>query len=197
MRPARLLSVFSVLSAASVSFVLMGLLPPAAAAPAKAADLWWRYMARYDKGVGVVNADLALRQRAPLADYPFLVITGSTYKTNIINPLPDKKEIARLKELEAQELAVIRAAGPIVYAGNLAYAGEYTHYVYAQKVDGVKEALDKLYAGPAQVCKKCRNFTVIKEDKDWRIYQKFLYPNPQTRNFYRGQLTKLGIPIEQ
>ncbi len=178
-----------------VLLVLIGLLP-CTLPSAMATDMWWRYMARFEKGRGVINTDLALAKRAPLADYPYLIITGSTYKTNILNPLPNEKEKARLKVLTEHEMAVMRAAGPIVYAGNFSYAGEYTHYVYAQKVDGVKEALAKLYAGPAQLCKPCRSYTVIKEDRDWRTYKKFLYPNPQTRNFYRGQLTKLGIPIE-
>ena len=172
--------------------ILLGLM---LAPMAQAADLWWEYMARYDKGLGVVNVNLSLYKQAPLKDYPYLVMTGSTYATNLFDPLPDKKEKQRLKELAARELAIIRAAGPAIVAGNFAYAGEYAHYVYVQKTDGIEKGLAKLYANNS--CKKCRSYTTIRKEETWFTYNKFLYPNPQTREFYKGRLAKMGFKHEE
>ena len=159
-----------------------------------AADLWWEYMARYDKGLGVVNVNLSLHKQAPFKDFPWLVMTGSTYKTNLFDPLPDDREKIRLKELAKQELAIIHAAGPMMEVGSFSYAGEHTHYVYVQRTDGIEKALAKLYA--QNPCTKCRSYTTISKDETWFIYNKFLYPNPQTREFYKGRLAKMGFKHE-
>ena len=167
------------------------LLPaPVLAAP----DLWWEYMARYDKGLAVINVNLSLHKQTPLKDYPYLVMTGSTYKTSLFVSLPDDAEKLRLQKLALQELAIIKAAGPMVEAGSFAYAGEYAHYVYVQKTDGIEKGLAKLYAN--NPCKKCISFTNIRKDETWFTYNKFLYPNPQTREFYKGRLAKMGFKHE-
>jgi hypothetical protein len=164
---------------------------------AQAADLWWEYMARYDKELGVVNVNLSLHKLPPAATssaYPWLVITGSTYKTSLFTPLPDDKEKKRLKLLAEQELAIIRAAGPSIEVGSFTYAGEHTHYVYVQRTQGIEKALAKLYS--QNPCQKCLSFTSVRKDETWNAYNKFLYPNPQTREFYKQRLAKMGFKHE-
>ncbi len=158
-----------------------------------AADLWWNYMARYDNGLGTTDVNLTLQKQVPLADYPYLVRTGTRYYTSFISNNPSDADVARFKQLDQQTLTTIAAISPYVHAGGFTYDGEHMIYIYVQRIEGIEAALNKLYA---KTCAQCKPFTKIKEDKAWAGYSKFLYPNPQIREFYKNRLQKLGFKHE-
>jgi hypothetical protein len=159
----------------------------------QAADLWWNYMARYDNGIGTTDVNLTLYKKVPLADYPYLVTTGTRYPTSFISNNPSKADIARFKQQDQQVLAAITAISPGIHAGGFTYDGEHRLYVYVQRPDGIDAALKQLYT---KICVECKSFTRIKEDKTWAGYKKFIYPNPQTREFYKKRLEKMGFKHE-
>jgi Family of unknown function (DUF695) len=165
--------------------------------PALAADLWWSYFAAYNnkKSPGEIKINLALAKNAPYADYPLLVSTGTSYPTQLFGDgLPLETDIARLDALTAEVVATIAAKTESIYAGSFTSDGERRMYVYVKKPDGIEAALAAVYAKRA--CPKCKSSTYIRKDESWRAYTRFLYPNPQTREYYKKELSKMGIRIE-
>src|SRR5574340_1558606 len=63
---------------------------------ANSKDFWWPYLASYDAGPGSVRVNLGLRKQAPLAGYPYLVVTGTTYTTTRPDGLPSAGDLERL-----------------------------------------------------------------------------------------------------
>lgn len=165
--------------------------------PAVAADLWWTYFATYkDKSPGEVKVNLSLAKKAPMLDYPLLVSTGTHYPTQLFGDgLPLETDLARLDSITAEVVAAIATKSDSVYAGSFTNNGERRMYVYVKKQDGIEAALAAIYAKRA--CPKCKSTTYIRKDESWSAYSKFLYPNPQTREFYKKDLSKMGIKIEQ
>lgn len=165
--------------------------------PACADDVWWSYFAAYNnkKSPGEIKLNLALAKKAPIADFPLLVTTSTHYPTQLFGDgLPLETDIARLDALTAEVIATIAAKTESIYAGSFTSDGQRHMYVYVKKPDGIEAALAALYARRA--CPKCVSKTYIRKDEQWSAYTRFLYPNPQTRDYYKKELMQLGIKID-
>lgn len=178
----------------ALSLILALILP----LPSHAADLWWSYYAAYNnkKSPGEIKINLALAKNAPFADYPLLVTTGTHYPTQLFGDgLPLETDVARLDAITAEVVATIAAKTESIYAGSFTSDGERRMYVYVKKPDGIEAALAAVYAKRA--CPKCKSSTYIRKDERWSAYTRFLYPNPQTREYYKKELIAMGIKVEQ
>jgi hypothetical protein len=142
---------------------------------------WWSYLASYDAGPGSIRVDLALRKLAPLADYPYLVVTGPTYASTQKQGLPEAADLDRLNDLQEQVVAAIARQSPYVYAGTFTHNFEQLHYVYVKSPSGISQALSELYR---ERCSACKIYTNIKQDPSWSAYSDFLFPNQATREHY-------------
>lgn len=160
-----------------------------------AAEQWWTYLASYAEGPGSIRVDLALKKQAPLTDYQFVVVTGTTYTSSGKQGLPEVEDLERLNNLNTKVIATIGSKSPFVYAGTFTQNFEQLHYVYVKNIVGVEDALNNLYR---EACPQCKTYTKIKQDSTWSAYLAFLYPNQATRDHYGLQFpaapTTLVLP---
>lgn len=150
-----------------------------------AAEQWWTYLASYDEGPGSIRVDLGLKKQAPLPDYQFVVVTGTTYKSNGNQGLPEVDDLDRLNDLNKKVITTIGSKSPFVYAGTFSQNFEQLHYVYVKDIVGIEDALASLYK---EACPRCKIYTKIRQDSTWSAYLEFLYPSQATRDHY-------GVPI--
>lgn len=158
-------------------------------------DFWWPYLASYEDGPGSIRVNLALSSQAPLSEYRYLVVTGTTYKTKRSDGLPEAIDVERLNTLSQRVVAAIQAITSSVYVGTFTHNKEQLHYVYVADAALVQHALEKLYT---EACPGCKTYLNIKQDPSWSAYREFLYPNRATLEFYQVELEKLGyVPIKK
>jgi hypothetical protein len=146
-----------------------------------ASDQWWTYLASYDAGPGSTLVDLGLRKHAPLVDYPYRVVTGTTYVSVDRDGFPENADFDRLNDLQDRVEAAIAKQSPHIYAGRFTHNFEQTHYVYVKSGVGVEQALLEVYRG---FCPGCKTYTKITHDPAWSAYFEFLFPNQATREHY-------------
>jgi hypothetical protein len=157
----------------------------AASAQTAAPDQWWSYLASYDAGPGSTRVNLVLRKLAPLAEYPYLVVTGQTYVSAQKQGLPEVADLNRLNDLQERVVAAIAKQSPSVYAGTFTHNFEQLHYVYIKNPSGIAQALAQVYR---ERCADCKTYTKIKQDPSWSAYSDFLFPNQATREHHGLQL---------
>lgn len=162
-----------------------GLLLANVALAAKAPSVpekWWTYKAGYDKGPGITTVNIALLDKAPLDDYPVLLITGTGYaKSREADGLPPPKDDERLKQLAKDTVSLVKKNGEAVYAGSFTYNREQTLFFYIQDPTKIKPALEAFYK---EKCADCKGFITVRMDRVWQTYRINLYPNAATRKWY-------------
>ncbi len=167
-----------------------------AASPRKASggELWWSYLASYDDGPGSIRLDLNRYRHAPLAEYTHLLITGSAYASSQPGGLPEPADVQRLGALSRNTFAAVRAVVPAIFAGSFTHGGEQQNYLYVKNTVSSKARIDKALADfYAKACPGCKVRSNYREDAGWSVYRTFLFPNLQTREFYREQLKAIGF----
>lgn len=148
---------------------------------------WWAYMADYNGTPGSTRVDMALQQKAPVQDLPFVVIAGTKYTTTLASGLPEANDIQRLNELSDKLILAIMSVGPSLYVGTFTHNNEQVHYVFVKDLAGTEEAFKKALK---LACNTCEASYRTKSDPDWNTYLKFLYPNQATMQFYGFDPTK-------
>lgn len=160
-------------------------LTTAASAQPPLPEQWWSYLASYEAGPGSIRLNLALRGVAPLADYPYLIVTGPTYTSINREGLPEAADLKRLNVLQERVVAAIAKQTPYIYAGTFTHNFEQLHYVYVKSGSGISKALAEVYGVH---CPGCKVYTNIKHDPSWSAYSDFLFPNQATREHYGLQI---------
>jgi hypothetical protein len=148
-------------------------------------------MASYENDMpGSTRVNLGLQQRAPVAGYPHLIVTGTKYSRSAGQGLPEIADLDRLNALAEKVKATIEAISPAIYAGTFTHQYEQLHYVYVKDTTGIDAALRGMYE---RACPGCAIYVNVKSDPAWLGYTSFLYPNQQTLDFHRDELIKIGI----
>jgi hypothetical protein len=155
--------------------------------------LWWSYLADYDGLPGSTVVNLALKDRAPLAGYTTLVVTGVTYQAPPEGSgLPTGDEIDFLNQLSEKRLTLIAQSTEAILAGSFTHKNERLDYVYVGDASGLAERLSTFYNNAAPNRSAYIN---VKQDAQWEAYLSFLYPNQQTLQHYRLELQALGVKL--
>jgi hypothetical protein len=152
-------------------------------------DFWWAYLADYDGRPGSTLVNLALKERAPLANFRHLVVTGVSYSSPKADGLPDSKELDWLDALSQKRLKAITQLTPVILSGSFTHNSERLDYIYVSNSTGIEDALKKFYQ---ETCPDRKAYINLKEDSKWEAYSGFLFPNEQTIQFHREELTKIG-----
>lgn len=173
-----------------VSLLLLAVTTVALSVGARAAETWWSYTASIENLPATIKVDLALARKVPLADYPYLVITGTAYRSERDYGLPEPADMDRLNKISAKVVTTIQSATPAIHAGSFTRAYEQKDYVYVKDRSGIEKRLADMYG---QACKGCKTSISVRSDPSWSVYKEFLFPNIATREFYRKQLVPLGI----
>lgn len=162
-------------------------------------DAWDAYIAQFDGGPGSVILNMSVKGRAPVSKFPYVLVTGVTYKDCGPEGFPSQDEFPKLHIIHDSVQAVIKSVTSFINAGSFTHQCERLDYVYVSDTQNLRKRLEELYNKRFSNYKPYIN---IKEDKKWEYYLSFLYPNEQTLN-YMGDvkvvesLSKAGDKLEK
>ena len=146
--------------------------------PAAAQDEQWEaYMARYSKGPGSVTANFALKSFKDTVAYPYLIIAAVKFTNCTVEGFPVNDELGVLDAMSDSIFSVVKKHTPSIFAGTFTYQCERLNYFYVKDSVRVRNAIAKM------VNKDYRAYrfnVASREDKNWSLFNTFLYPNEQT-----------------
>lgn len=160
---------------------------------------WDTYMASYDKGAGSVLVNMALKEKAPVLSYNYLVITGVKIKECNADGFPTQQEFQKLYKISDGANELIEKKKRRILAGTFTYNCERTDYYYVNDTLLLRKYLADYYKTNFPQY----SFIIsIKEDKNWGQYLKFLYPNEELMESMKNQkvilkLTQAGDKLEK
>ncbi|MBI3139294.1 MAG: DUF695 domain-containing protein [Sphingobacteriales bacterium] len=160
---------------------------------------WDTYIARYEKGPGSTLVNMSLKNNAPDTQYPYLFAAGVQFKNCTAEGLPAPLAFNSLTKISDSVVALLARLNKPVLAGTFTYQCERKDYFYVTDTTGLREAVAKLLA------RQFPGYTpafLVKEDRPWDAYLRFLYPNETTREYMSNQkvvmqLQKAGDKLDQ
>lgn len=150
-------------------------------------EMWWSYLANYEKGAGSTVVNLELKKRCPEPKFRYLVVTGVSYTSS--KELPDGQELDKLNAISSKRLKFMQEHTSSILAGTFTHDSERLDYIYVSNTSGIENALKEFYK---QNCPDRKTYINVKDDAKWEAYLDFLFPNEQTIKFYREELVKIG-----
>jgi len=141
-------------------------------------------MAEYDKGPGSIIVNMGLKETAPQKDFPFVVITGVSFKNCDSTGLPDQNEFKKLHEISDDIARLLDMLLKNQFAGTFTYQCERLDYIYLQDTNKIRAGLAELYK---YLYADYKYSISIKLDTGWDAYLKFLYPNEETQEDIMNQ----------
>ncbi|MCD6011378.1 MAG: hypothetical protein K0Q79_1240 [Flavipsychrobacter sp.] len=147
--------------------------------PAQNEGRWAAYMTIMDGKPASVLVDLNLASKAPLSQYPNLVITGPMVQTCKNDGLPDTAEIEALEEVLTATSNFIAGVTAKVNAGTFTHKCQRLNYYYVKDTTGIRNAIARMYK------RSFSNYSYaikIKPDREWDTYFKVLFPDELTQN---------------
>lgn len=160
-----------------IILILLVLLPGASMAQK---EQWDVYMAQYEKGPGSTMLNMALRETAPLKQFPFLLKTGVKFKKCTGDGLPESEEFDNLYKVSDEVQLVVNKMVKAELAGTFTYQCERLDYYYASDTVGLRSELMKMYAAKFPLYEP---YVSIKTDAAWDAYLSFLYPNEEIKEY--------------
>lgn len=155
-------------------------------------DLWWSYLADYDGLLGSIRINLALKDHAPLAEYPTLLMAGVDYESRAEKlelKMPESADLDFLNQVSEKRVALVTSRANAVFVGSFLHDNQQMDYFYVANAEGLEGALQELHQ---QECPDRRHFFKTQDDPEWKAYLEFLYPNEATIEHYRAELEELG-----
>jgi Family of unknown function (DUF695)/Regulator of ribonuclease activity B len=147
-------------------------------------DDWDTYMSSYKNGAGSVLLNMALKAKAPVANYNYLVITGVKAKDCSRDGFPTSQEFQTLYKISDGVNDLIEKKKRRILAGTFTHQCERTDYFYVNDTVLLRKYLTDFY----KTYYPQYSFIIhIQEDKSWSRYLKFLYPNEETKESMANQ----------
>lgn len=147
---------------------------------------WEVYIAQYDDGPGSVSLNMNLFNYAPIKEMPFIVIVNVTVDNCNENGFPNNSDLLSLNKIADSVKAAIATVTQNRFAGSYTGQCERINYIYVKDSTKIRTSLKKLFFN--RFSQKEYNIR-IKEDKEWRAYLTFLYPN----DFIKEDMTNRKI----
>lgn len=144
-------------------------------------EKWWTYIADYEGKPGSTRVDMGLRDEAPLASLPTLVVFGTKYVSKPESGFPTDESLEKLNAESDAHIVAVLSVRAGVYVGTFTHDGEQVHYVYTRTAEGTEEAFRRSLA---KSCPACVAVYRTRPDPAWDAYLKFLYPNQATLQHY-------------
>ncbi len=152
---------------------------------------WDFYFSNVDDIIGSFYVDLGLSKVAPLIDKPNLVWISLKMNNPREDGLSSKDEFDKLSEIEDRLQEFISSKHNSTYAGRLTSNNHRDFYFYF----GDTTLYDKTISEAMVVFPSYTYDFGIKEDKEWKSYLEFMYPNP--RQFQSIQNRKVVDLLEE
>ena len=153
-------------------------------------DSWDVYMAQYEKGPGSTMINMALKGKAPVKEFPFLLKTGVRVIECNGDGLPSEAEFDKLYKMSEKIRTAIDAAVKNKSAGTFSYQCERVDYYYIKDTGSVRKIIESAYKSNFPGYKYS---ITIREDKNWAAYLEFLYPNAATLEYMSDQKVVLNL----
>lgn len=159
---------------------------------------WDVYLASYNGKPGSTVINMGLKSDAPLAKFPYVLVTGVRYTNCLEDGFPGEGELDRLHIISDSLDAALEPAFNVKKAGTFTNNCERLQYYYLSDTMGVRNKLQQLYASVFGGYETNIN---IKVDREWTYYLEFLYPNETIREYMSNQkvldaLLKAGDNLE-
>lgn len=140
---------------------------------AQAEDHWESYIAAYEKGAATTLVNMSLKEKAPVKDQGFLLITGITF-TPCENGLPTPEMQETLESIDDALARQVGFLGKTTLAGTRTQNCQRLNYFYIQDSIDVRFSLRTFFKDnfPA-----FENTITIRDDPEWKTYLDTLYPN--------------------
>ncbi len=136
---------------------------------------WDFYFSNVDNSIGSFYVDLGLSKVAPLIDKPNLVWVCVNMNNPKENGLSSNDEFEKLSEIQNTLQAVISRRHNAIYAGRLTSNNQRNFYFYL----GNPASYDKTITEAMRAFPSYMYEFGIQEDKEWKSYFEFMYPNPR------------------
>lgn len=138
-------------------------------------ESWDTYLASYESGFsGTTALRMDLIERVPIKEFSNVLVTGVSYFSERKDRFPENFDV--LYQIEDQLKSHLLCQYNLVFVGTFTHNLERLQYYYLADTANLEEFVKKFYAENFPDHKYYIN---IKEDKDWRYYKEFLYPNPE------------------
>lgn len=148
---------------------------------ALAREQWWSYLSGQENGPSSTRVDLEIQKVAPLADFPFVLITGIKFDGESSEGLPSQAQIDKLNRLQETLVKYVNSKVPAKYVGTFTYQSEQLHYIYVKDKIEAERIIAEFYS---ESCKGCSTYTNVRHDPQWLGYKGFLYPSDHIIKYY-------------
>ncbi len=159
---------------------------------------WDAYIAFYEDGhPGSTTLRMDLIDKAPIEEFPYVLVTGITYETSREDGFPEGETFQILYKLEDELVELVAKETESVIVGSFTYKQERLEYLYIKGEVGLKRKIEDFYA---ENFPEYEFYLKIEEDKDWSHYREFLYPNEETLDYMADEavirhLKEAGDPL--
>lgn len=162
-------------------------------------DHWEVYMAQYEKMPGSTLVNMSLKEKAPVQQFGYLLITGVTFKNCTSDGFPTQSEFDKLYAVSDSVRKIVASTVKYLAVGTFTHECERTDFFYISDTSHLRQKLTALYK------KRFPAYTPIiklKEDKEWKAYLTFLYPNDETIEYIKNdkvvmKLQEAGDKLEK
>jgi hypothetical protein len=157
-----------------------------------AQENWDVYLASYEKGVGSTVVNMSARNHAPDPAFGFVLITGVTFGDCTPDGFPTEAQFAELYAIADSIKAVLERRGEYINVGTFTYQCERLDYHYVKDTGILRSTLAAMYQKyfPGYV-----PYINMREDRSWKAYLEFIYPNEETREYMQDQ--KVVMKLEE
>ena len=145
-------------------------------------ESWQNYIAAYEKNIpGSTVVRMDLKEKAPLRNYQYVLVTGYSYETVRTDGLPDNDAFRFIHSFDDELFGFIESTFKVIHAGTFTHDTQRLHYFYIQSAENVDPVITEFYADiKPNVSKPYVNVT---KDIDWEYYLNFLYPSDEILNY--------------
>ncbi|MPQ48275.1 DUF695 domain-containing protein [Marinifilum sp. N1E240] len=148
-------------------------------------EQWDTYIASYEDGKpGSTTLRMDLINTSPIKNFDFVLVTGLTYETSNENGFPEGETFSILHKVGDELIEIISQETEFIFVGSFMYNKERLEYFYIKDTKNLIFKIEEFYKNKYP---KYEFYLNIKEDKEWKYYKEFLYPNEETRNYMADQ----------
>lgn len=151
---------------------------------------WDTYVAQHEGKPGSVMLDMSLKAKAPIKEFPFVLVAGVSFGNCGVDGLPFTREFANLYKISDSILAVVNGFGKNKLAGTLTRKCRRLDYYYTTDTIGLREELTKYFQ---RLLPGYTPFIAIKLDEEWTTYLNILYPNEDVYEVMQNQKVLLQL----
>jgi hypothetical protein len=136
-------------------------------------DAWESYTVSTAKGIDSIYFDIGLANKAPLKQFPFVVITEINFLKCDENGFNTAKDFSKIQKLNNAAATIINTTTTSEKAGAFIHRCKQLNYYYVKDTTGIREQLKNKFASDFKDYKTSIN---IKADAAWTFYSYFLFP---------------------